>query len=312
VVADPDSNRLNRLHLTWEGAGGWSAVAGRQRIIMDDARFVGNVGFRQNEQTFDAVRLRGTLGPDLTVDYGYVRQVNRIFGSDSPVGREPANTHLARLALKLPFGTVGAHGYFIDLEDALAGASNRTLGLRFSGSREVGEGWRATYTAGFSRQSDFGDNPTAFTLDYWKVEGGAAHGGLAGSLGLEVLEGDGSRGFGTPLATLHAFQGFADLFLVTPDRGIRDRKASLSYVRPDVPRLGGVAVDAGLHDFRTHRSMRADGTAASRDLGRELNLTLAARPRSGVEFSFKVADHSGAGGVPSTTKLWLTTSLSLP
>jgi hypothetical protein len=31
---------------------------GRQRINLDDQRFVGSVGWRQNEQTFDAVRGR--------------------------------------------------------------------------------------------------------------------------------------------------------------------------------------------------------------------------------------------------------------
>jgi hypothetical protein len=43
-------------------------------------------------------------------------------------------------------------------------------------------------------------------------------------LGYEVLEGDAAAGsaFRTPLATLHAFQGWADKFLTTPDDGIED------------------------------------------------------------------------------------------
>ena len=38
----------------------------------------------------------------------------------------------------------------------------------------------------------------------------------------EVLEGDGRGSFITPLATAHAFQGWADRFLTTPLDGIKD------------------------------------------------------------------------------------------
>jgi hypothetical protein len=98
VVADPDSERLNRLALRYEAPtslpflGASQVTLGRQRIIHDNARFVGNVGFRQNEQTFDAVRALVTPVEGARVDYSYVWQVNRIFGSNSPLGRAPATT----------------------------------------------------------------------------------------------------------------------------------------------------------------------------------------------------------------------------
>lgn len=86
VVADPDSERLNRLPLGYHGVAGTEARVGRQRIILDDARFVGNVGFRQNDQTCDAARARTDLPGGVEVDYSYVWQVNRILGSESPAG----------------------------------------------------------------------------------------------------------------------------------------------------------------------------------------------------------------------------------
>ena len=55
VVADPEAFELNRLQIGWKGEKA-NATVGRQRIILDGARYVGNVGFRQNEQTFDAAR----------------------------------------------------------------------------------------------------------------------------------------------------------------------------------------------------------------------------------------------------------------
>ena len=56
VVPDPEAFELNRLQIAWSGAEGRSVVLGRQRIVLGNARFIGNVGFRQNEQTFDAAR----------------------------------------------------------------------------------------------------------------------------------------------------------------------------------------------------------------------------------------------------------------
>jgi hypothetical protein len=86
VIADPDSTRLNRAQLTFDGPFKTRITGGRQRIILDNARFVGNVGFRQNEQTFDAIRVVNTGIEGLTLDYTFLWHVNRIFGSESAVG----------------------------------------------------------------------------------------------------------------------------------------------------------------------------------------------------------------------------------
>jgi hypothetical protein len=56
TVADPEVTQLNRAQISWTGTDA-DVVAGRQRIILGNARFVGNVGFRQTEQTFEAVRI---------------------------------------------------------------------------------------------------------------------------------------------------------------------------------------------------------------------------------------------------------------
>jgi hypothetical protein len=52
-IADPRDTDLNRLFLQYENDGDMplTAIVGRQRIIFDDARFVGNVTWRQHEQT---------------------------------------------------------------------------------------------------------------------------------------------------------------------------------------------------------------------------------------------------------------------
>ena len=55
VVADPEGTELNQGYLKFQDPDQrLTLMGGRQRIILNDARFVGNVGWRQNEQTFDA------------------------------------------------------------------------------------------------------------------------------------------------------------------------------------------------------------------------------------------------------------------
>ena len=86
---------------------------------------------------------------------------------------------------------------------------------------------------------------------------------MKSTLGYEVLgageSGPGNRAFQTPLATKHAFQGWADQFLTTPADGLRD-----AYAGVVVPLAGGKA-QAWYHDFRSDRG--------SYRYGREFNLS---------------------------------------
>ncbi len=63
VIADPGGDDLNQLFLQYKGNIG-QLRAGRQRIIYDNARFVGNVGWRQNEQTYDSFSYNYGYGAD--------------------------------------------------------------------------------------------------------------------------------------------------------------------------------------------------------------------------------------------------------
>jgi len=55
-IPDPDGFELNRLAIVSEAVDGVRVTAGRQRIALDDWRFIGAFPFRQNDQTFDAIR----------------------------------------------------------------------------------------------------------------------------------------------------------------------------------------------------------------------------------------------------------------
>lgn len=87
--------------MQYSGLPGTVAKIGRQVITVDNHRFVGHVGWRQNNQTFDAGLVKNTSIPGLTLTYGYIDKVNRIFGNDSPNGDWDSESHILHAAYKI-------------------------------------------------------------------------------------------------------------------------------------------------------------------------------------------------------------------
>jgi hypothetical protein len=226
AVTDPEGTDLNQALLRYTGFAGTEIAVGRQRIERANQRFVGGVGWRQNEQTFDAAGISHRFGDALDVSYAWIGQVNRIQGPDdgTPPADFDSNTSLldARWAIG-PALTLSGYAYLMDFDNA-DGSSNQTFGARGTGSVALGGGWKLPWAAEYATQSDYGDNPVDYDAGYYLLEIGVAAERFAAKLGYEVLEGDATPGsaFRTPLATLHAFQGWADKFLATPDAGVED------------------------------------------------------------------------------------------
>lgn len=230
VVADPEATEVNQAYLTYGGIPDTKVQAGRRGIILDNQRFVGTVGFRQNEQTFDSATIANSTLANLTAQYSYVFGVQRIFGDDSRVGDFDTRSHLVHLAYDgFEIASITGYTYLIDLDQDAPGLSSKTFGLRAKGSYPIGDA-KLLYTAEFAHQSDYANNPADFGLSYFLIEPGIAFHGLTAKAGFESLGGNGRNAFQTPYATLHAFQGWADVFLTTPADGIEDYYASLSYV----------------------------------------------------------------------------------
>lgn len=298
VIADPNSTRLHRAQVVYTGIENTTIVGGRQRIKLNNLRFLANVGWRQNEQTYDAVLISNKSLADLTLNYAYVWQVNRIFGSKSPGGHLDTATHVLNATYRgLPFASITGYAYLIDIP-AAAGLSSGTLGVRLSGSREVGHGLKLSYVAEYATQSDYRSNPGDYTVDYFALSGGLAWSNLTAKLSWEQLGGNGANGFATPLATLHAFQGFADLFLATPGTGLSDVYGQVSYAVRDVSGLGDIRLSGWYHDFSSD--------VGSFDEGEEIDLQASIAPWTGVSFAVKYASYSGTATRPDISKFWLT------
>ena len=302
VVADPDSTEVNHAFLTYTGLPDTTLQVGRQPHNLDNQRFIGTVGWRQNDQTYDSAAIINTSLPDTTLVYSYVDNVNRIFSDDHPLGDLETSTHVINASYAgWEYGKLTGYGYLIDLDDsAVFGLSSKTFGVRFSGAAPVADDVKLLYTAEYARQSDHGDNPTNYSADYYTLEGGAGYKGLTAKLGYEVLGSDngGTVAFQTPLATLHKFNGWADKFLTTPAAGLEDLYASVAYKISDVSEmLDGTQFTVVYHDF----SADTGGT----DYGSEWNASIGRDFMEHYSVLLKYADYNADSFATDTQKVWV-------
>ncbi|SUD17756.1 Uncharacterised protein [Aquipseudomonas alcaligenes] len=307
VVADPDGTEVNQALLRYDHKLG-SAVLGRQRINLDNQRFIGSVAWRQNEQTFDGALTQLKPLDGLTLSYAYLDQVNTVFGPDN--GRydnvtNPANidghSHLINAQyVFIPQLTATAYSYLLDLDNIAVAptAAEGTLSSQTSGLRLNGVVAGVSYALEYAQQKDYGDNPLELDSEYYLAELGYTLKGVQLKAGYEVLGGDngsGNRAFQTPLATKHAFQGWADQFLTTPADGIED-----AYVGVTAPLLGGT-LQAWYHDFSTEQG--------SDEYGNEIDLSYA-HPIPGVKglvglLKYATYDSDDKARTVDTDKVWL-------
>tara|TARA_R110002110_G_scaffold107369_3_gene268689 strand:- start:16448 stop:17680 length:1233 start_codon:yes stop_codon:yes gene_type:complete len=297
VVADPDTAELNRLQIAYTGLPDTTVTLGRQRIIFGNARFVGNVGWRQNEQTFDALRVVNGSIEDLTLGYTYINRVNRVFGEDSPAGRFRGDTHLFNADYAAFAGvTLGAYAYLLDLNEAPV-LSTQTYGARLSVPVDLTESTKLAFTGEYARQSEYEGNPRSIDLDYSLLEAALVHAPFGLTAGYEVLEGDGTTGFSTPLATLHSHNGWADVFLTTPATGLEDIYLGASYTIDTIPALRKLVLGVTWHDFSAEKG--------GADFGNELDMVANLVLTGNLSLNLKFASFDGAGGFASRDKSWV-------
>lgn len=294
VVADPIGTEFNQLYLAYAPDPG-TLILGRQRVNRNDQRFIGGVAWRQNEQTYDSFTAGAEFG-SWQLDYGYIWDVQRIFGPDpgTPSANFDSNSHIIDVHyLGLPGATLAGYAYLLDLENDPPN-SNQSVGLRLSGKREFGDESAFEYQAEYARQSDYGDNPNNYTADYYLIGLGGNYRNFFAKLGWEVLGGDantpGSQ-FRTPLATLHKFQGWADKFLTTPDAGVDDRYILFGAT------FAGYRATAIYHDF----SAESGGQA----YGDEWNFSLAKTFAGRHKVLLKYANYNAENFATDTKKWWL-------
>lgn len=299
VIADPEGTDLNQFAAQYRGPKDTLVRLGRQRIAFDNERFVGPVGWRQNEQTFDALRLETGALSHVMLNYAYVDRVHRVFGPDpgSPPAELESDSHLINARWGIPgAGALTAYGYLLDFDNAPQ-LSSDTFGLRYEGERALWNAWRVTWLLEHALQQEAGDNSAEIDARYSHIQLKLRGDVLGFSTGFEVLTGergvfaaDANPAFQTPLATLHPFQGWADKFTTTPSSGLEDFWLGLEA------RHAGWTGRVLWHDFRAE--------AGGADYGTEWDFLLSREFGKRYELLVKYAGYDAGSFLTHTDKFW--------
>jgi len=293
IVTDPTGTNVSQawVNYTWRKT---SARVGRQRLTLDNGRFVGDYAWRQHLQTLDGIVIRDESLEDFTFTYGYIVRVNRVFGPRHVQGVYQSDSHLLHGAWKgMPAGTLSAYAYLLDFEGAAAGNSSATYGLAYDGEAVAFErvtlGWRAEY----AMQTDYGRNPIAYDTTYMFLEGRATLAGVTVGAGYEVLGAENGFALRTPIGSLHDFNGWADSFTTIPATGLRDTWFSASGTLP----WWQLSLHGAYHSFDGD-----DGTA----LGTELDLAVVCPITESFSAGVKYASFSSESFMrPDVRKIWV-------
>lgn len=298
-VADPAYNELNQL---WISYTNFDTVikGGRQRIKFDDDRFIGNVGWRQLETTFDSVLITNNSIKNLVINAGYIGNVQTFISTTENIDAPILNVNY-----KLgDYGNVIGYGYWLDYRDpfpAIQAKSNQTFGLRLNGATpKFYNHYSLLYTAEWGIQQDYGHRIAAYEANRYNVMGGFSAYCLTFQGAMEQLNGNASGQFNTPLGTNHAFQGWADLFLITPKNGIRDVFATVSGKFLD----DSLTVSTVYHDFTDDTGNQHYGdewdVQAVKKFGKHYSVL--------AKYAYYNADRSDnytVAGNTDTQKIWL-------
>lgn len=289
VVADPDDEHLSEAWIGYRSGEVFRARIGRQRLIEDNARFLGNVGFRQLEQTFDAVSLEFSAD-NWQADLRWLDRAHRVFGPSNPdplLAEADLNAWLGSLSRAVGATRMTVYAHRLAFDDRPASHTN--LGLRLSGPLGTDSGF--SYRVELARQAGIRQLDSVDAQRYVHLK-------IARDLefwhwfaGHERLGGDGHYAFQAPLATLHAHNGWSDQFLSTPADGLVD-----SYIAAGI-RRGEWRALFKLHDFRAERQ--------SRRYGNEYGLMVQRSLPHGLALEFKTAWFEGHQNA-DVTKAWLT------
>jgi hypothetical protein len=291
VIADPPLTEVNQAYLDWKPIDSLPIRGGRQEIVVDNSRFVGNVGWRQNHQSFDAATVHFKGVENLDLGLAYITRQRTVTGASRPM----STAHLDGTYNFPSFGKLRAYFLSVDFDqEALWELSTQTYGASFAGNAELSDTLGLTYRFELATQKGTGNNPENVDAEYIRADAGLEVGKVTFGAGYEIL-GAGAEGgsFNTPLATLHKFNGWADKFLATPADGIKD---AFLTIGAGIGRWNLLGV---YHDFS------ADSGGAS--WGTEFDAQVLYTTAWKQKFGLKYASYSADEWRTDTDKIWFWT-----
>jgi len=270
---------------------------GRQEMVFDQHRLIGNIGWIQQAQTFDTARGDIDLGQfidGLSLTGFFAKTVASTSSGTHPTLKQTSNSNATfdsnfageRLTYKL-----GGKGdritqyFYYSLNPARSGATAQTKpnvannieyvgGYLLKHVNVLGRSWRARFDGAY----EFGDVNATKNIKAYMLTASLAtkfdfmHGfGIKGWY--DYMSGDTdntSAGdttdhtFTTPYATNHAYYGHMDKFLNIPNQGLQDIAVKM-WLKPTKK----IKLIVHLHQFLSAR--KGTSTQAPKNLGQEID-----------------------------------------
>ena len=280
VVADPEASEVNQAYITYTGISDLTLRVGNQRVKLDNDRHIGNVGWRQNEQTYEGAVAIYSGMENLTVVYARLWNVNTILGGNI----DATDSNVLNVNYKTGDHSVTFFFYQIDTQGAITAWQD--MGLRYVGKMDM-----FSLEAEYAIQDEYMDSGRD-DANYMLAVLGATMSGITAKLGYEAMEGDGTTGYTTPLGTNHAHNGWADKFL-----GGNGAAGLITTYLSVAGKASGVKLKA------VYLMMEAD---TGSDLGTEIDLLAVKKVNDNLKVGLKYASFSGdTAAITDVTKMWL-------
>ena len=304
TIADPQGGRMHQLYVDFRGIADTLIRLGRMEIILDDARMVGNIGWRQNGQSFDGIMAQNNSLKGLTLTGAYLKRINSIFLTDSGI------KHLGILHAHVNFEKThnfSAFGYFLDTKGGAR--DNYTLGTRVNGKFFAHEEMDILYDFTYAMQDDYrngkGHDGHMFNAFLGMRVNMLSFG--AGYSYLSAADSSNAFGYDTLASTAHKFNGWADQFLKTNGGNLINGLEDI-YLQMKVKALGTVFLTR-YHWFDTTSNNGAYNKRYGTELDFLIQKTIEVTERHKVKVQAKMAfyDAAAKAGNPSKDEkvFWL-------
>ncbi|MBL1244757.1 MAG: alginate export family protein [Sulfurimonas sp.] len=271
IIADKQQAMLSEASIDYK-LGKTALHAGRSQLNLDNQRFIGTVGWRQTERSYDTVYASNSDIENLDILAAYV------YGYAGVTGITTTETNSVLLHVKYKV----AEALSITAYDYMLASTSDTIGLALTGKIDAGA--KLTYRAEYAIQRDatmeYGSAAAQTNVKadayYYNLDIGANFSGFIAGLNYEVLSGKDENdatstktNFNPALGTNHKFNGWADVFYVGNNGaagGLIDTNIRLGYKTKGFGKLLAV-----YHDFQAETAMNAvSGTTTN--LGSEIDV----------------------------------------
>jgi len=302
TVKDPEKAIISNAEVNYK-VGDTLLHAGRGQVNLDNQRFIGTVGWRQLERSYDSIFVANNSIKNLSVLAAWVYGYQGVNANDTV----DTNTVLLNASYTvMPELKITAYDYMI-------ANTHDTYGIALTGNVKM-DAVKLNYRAEYAQQSDpsmeihkDGKKGVKADAEYYNLDLGANISGILAGVNYEFMSGKSQNGgddtdFTTPLATGHKFNGWADAASSTYG-GLIDFNVRLGYKAKGFGKLLAV-----YHDFTADTKVNG---ATSDDKGSEIDVVYVNKVPgvNGLTGMLKYADFSKAnedstGTQHDVTKFW--------